>query len=202
MSLPMSTTAGDNPGTQNQLGFYYSPQKGVVPGVIGGGLFSLNPTGVIADPNWLPSDKRWSFVVTDSKGLKWLNKYPAPSPYTDYPAVIRYSEVLLNLAEALARTNGIDARAVALLNAVRNRSDPSTTYTTGSFASGDDLIAAILEERNIEFLGEGQRNNDLVRLGMTIPAKGSAPNIQPTDGSYIWPISSNELSLNTLCTDN
>ena len=73
--------------------------------------------------------------------------------------------MLLNLAEAKARTtNTVDAQAVALLNAVRNRSDAGTTFTTGSFATVADLINAILKERRIEFLGEGLRNGDLLRL--------------------------------------
>ena len=84
---------------------------------------------------------------------------------------MRYSEVLLSLAEARVRTTGaVDAQAVALLNAVRNRSDPATTFTAVAFATPDALIAAILQERNIEFLGEGLRNNDLVLLLLTIPA--------------------------------
>jgi hypothetical protein len=200
-SLPMSATSGDNPGTQNQLGFYFSPSKSAVSGGTGNGEFSLNANGVIADPTWKSTDRRRSFVVTStSGGKKWLNKYPAPSPYTDYPPVMRYSEVLLNLAEARVRsTNTVDAQAVALLNAVRQRSDATTTFAP---ASVSELLADILEERNIEFLGEGLRNGDLVRLQLPIPAKGSAPKKNPGDQGYIWPISSTELSLNPLCTDN
>ena len=200
MSLPMTATTGDNPGTQNQLGYYFSPTS--KNGGIGNGEYSLNANGVIADSGWKSTDKRRSFIFTGG-GKKWLIKYTAPSPYTDYPPVIRYSEVLLSLAEARVRTTGaVDAQAVALLNAVRNRSDPATTFTTGGFATPDALIAAILQERNIEFLGEGLRNNDLVRLMLTIPGKGSAPAYTPNNRGYIWPISSVELSLNTLCTDN
>ena len=204
LSLPMSSTAGDNPGTQNQLGLYFSPSKGTLAGGTGGSEFSLNPTGVIADPKWLPTDKRRSFIVSSTGPAKqWLNKYPSPTPYTDYPPVIRYSEVLLNLAEARARsTNSVDAQAVALLSAVRSRSDPSTTYTVASFPTVSDLIAAILQERNIEFLGEGMRNNDLVRLLLPIPGKGGVATVAPGAQGYIWPISSSELTLNTLCTDN
>lgn len=198
-SLPMTTTSGDNPGTQNQLAYYFTP--GTAPGV-GNGEFCLNPAGVIADPNWTATDRRKSFVTTIGSH-QWLTKYIAPSPYTDYPPVIRYSEVLLNLAEARVRsTNSVDPQAVALLNAVRNRSDPATTYTVASFATSTSLINAILEERNIEFLGEGIRTSDLMRLQQTIPAKGSAPSIGPNAVGYIWPISSTELSLNTLCVDN
>lgn len=192
-SMPMTTTGGDNPGTQNQLGFYYSKTTG-------NGEFSLNPAGIIANTGWTATDARRSFISTSS-GKPFLNsKYSAPSPYTDYVPVIRYTEVLLNLAEALARTNaGVDARALAILNAVRQRSDPTTVITA---TTQQQLIDAILLERRIEFLGEGLRNNDLMRLLQTIPAKGIAPSKASSDAGYIWPISNQELNLNRLMTDN
>jgi len=200
LSLPMSAGTGDAPGTQNSLASYFSPTSKVATGGVGTGEFSLNASGVIADPNWTATDKRRAFILSSITGTKkWLSKYTAPSPYTDFPPVIRYSEVLLNLAEARARTSGLDPQATALLNAVRQRSDATTTFAP---ASGPELVADIMEERNIEFLGEGLRNSDLVRLLLPIPAKGSAPQKNPTDQGYIWPISSTELSLNSLCTDN
>jgi hypothetical protein len=201
MSLPMSTGTGDAPGTQNSLASYFSPLKAIATGGVGTGEFSLNAAGVIADPNWKSTDKRRAFVIPSLTGTKkWLNKYATVSPFTDYPPVIRYAEVLLNLAEARARSvGGLDAQAIALLNAVRTRSDATTTFTP---ASNDELIADIMQERNIEFLGEGIRNWDLTRLLLPIPAKGSAPSKSPGDAGYIWPISATELSLNPLCTDN
>ncbi len=198
-SLPMSATAGDNPGGQNQLGFYFYNN-----GSVGSAEFSMNASGIIANTNWSTTDKRRGFVFTNAvTGKRYLSKYTAPSPYTDYPIVIRYPEVLLNLAEAKVRVaNAVDAQAVALLSAVRNRSDAAITYTPASFATAADLINAILLERRIEFVGEGLRNGDLMRLLQTIPAKGSAAAKTPADQGYIWPISNTELSLNTLCKDN
>ncbi len=197
-SMPMTSTDGDNPGTQNQLGYYFSKSTG-------NAEFSLNPNGIIADTKWLPSDKRRSFIAAFA-GKSFLNtKYPTGAPFTDYAPVIRYAEVLLNLAEAKVRLSPpstIDNQSVALLNAVRNRSDATTTFTAANFVTTTDLINAILNERRIEFLGEGQRNNDIMRLLQTIPAKGSAQSKLPTDVGYIWPISATELSLNILCTDN
>ena len=193
LSMPMTTTAGDNPGTQNQLGYYWSRTTG-------NGEYSLNPSGIIADAGWMPADARRAFNAVVS-GKPYLNtKYATASPFTDWAPVMRYTEVMLNLAEALARTNGgVNARALALLNAVRQRSDPSTTLAP---ATQQQLIDAIMLERRIEFLGEGLRNNDLMRLLQTIPAKGSAPSKAPGDQNYIWPISSDELAFNHLMTDN
>jgi hypothetical protein len=194
LSMPMSSTAGDNPGTQNQLGFYFAKTTG-------NGEFSLNPSGIIANAGWTATDaRRVGFVATVS-GKPYLNlKYNGASPYTDWAPIIRYSEVLLNLAEALARTNaGINVRSLALLNAVRQRSDPTTILAP---VTQTDLINAILLERRIEFLGEGIRNIDQMRLLQTIPAKGSIAAKAPGEQGYIWPISADELSLNPLMTDN
>lgn len=192
-SMPMTSTGGDNPGTQNQLGYYWSRTTG-------NGEFSLNPSGIYANTGWTATDARRSFNATVS-GKPYLNtKFNAPSPYTDWAPVIRYSEVLLNLAEALARTNaGVNARALALLNAVRQRSDATTILAPLTQA---DLINAILLERRIEFLGEGLRNFDIMRLLQTIPAKGGVLAKAPGEPGYIWPISADELSLNPLMTDN
>jgi hypothetical protein len=196
LSMPMSSTAGDFPGTQNQLGFYFYNN-----GSVGSSEYTVNPAGILANAGWVATDKRKAnLIYTNAGGKKFVSKYTTGSPYTDYVPVMRYSEVMLNLAEALARTGtGVDARALALLNAVRQRSDPTTTLAP---ATQQALIDAILIERQIEFLGEGLRNNDLMRLLQTIPAKGSAPSKAPGDQGYIWPISSDELSLNHLMTDN
>jgi starch-binding outer membrane protein, SusD/RagB family len=196
-SVPMSTATGDAPGTQNQLGFYFY-QNGSTPG---SSEYSLINTGIFGNANWGAADaRRTALVFVNGTGKGFVAKYKTGSPYTDYPPVMRYSEVLLNLAEALARTNaGVDARALALVRAVRNRSDAAAVIAPATQA---ELIAAIMLERRIELLGEGLRNNDILRLLQPFPAKGSAPVKNPGDPGYIWPISSDELSLNPLMTDN
>lgn len=197
LSMPM--TADETPGTQNQLGYYYSPTSGQ--GGVGNGEYALNPDGIIANTGWTAADKRRSsFVYTSPNGRVWLTKYKVRSPYTDWVPVIRYAEVLLNLSEALVReTNSVDARALALLNEVRKRSDPATTLAPADFNA---MIDALLTERRIEFLGEGRRSPDLLRLGLTIPAKGAVVAVPSNDIKYIWPISAAELLLNTKMVDN
>lgn len=197
-SMPFNGTT-ETPGTQNQLGYYF----GVSALNGGNGEYSLNANGIIANADWKATDKRRTFIYTAATGKKYLAKYSGVSPFTDYAPVIRYAEVLLNLAEARVRTtNAVDPQAVALLNAVRMRSDPTTSFTTGSFASAAALIDAILTERRIEFLGEGLRSPDLLRLLMPIPGKSNVAAVGPTAQSYIWPISATELLLNPLAVDN
>lgn len=191
--LSMPYNANEVPNSQNALGDY-----------IGGGSaqeFYLNTTnGVYNDPNWKSTDLRKTTLLQTIKSKIYTAKYPTASPgFIDWVPVMRYPEVLLNYAEALARNSGtVDPTAVALLNAVRQRSDPSTVYTVASFADATALENAILEERNIEFLGEGLRWFDLWRLDLTIPAKGTVPAVAPTSSSYIWPMSGNEQLTNHL----
>lgn len=108
-------------------------------------------------------------ATSPGRGAYFTNKYPDATARTDNAPIIRYAEVLLNAAEAIARTTtGVDARALALLNAVRNRALPAGSaarYTAASFASNTELVQAILNERRIEFLAEGIRWMDIHRLG-------------------------------------
>jgi hypothetical protein len=200
LSMPFTSNSADAPGTQNDLrSYFYSAVNGV------GSIYSLNPSGVIADAGWLKSDTRRTLIdtskATANLGKIYTKKYPTATP-SDYVVVIRWAEVLLNLAEARVRnTNTVDAQAIALLNAVRGRSDATTVFTAGNFATPASLTNAILTERRIEFLGEGLRNNDLMRLLQTIPAKGVAPARTPSEDGYIWPASSDEKALNKLWSD-
>lgn len=189
-SMPMTTVSA--PGTQNSLMYYY----------MGNTEYTLNEDGIIGNADWLGSDARRDFVGSNSFGAI-LTKFPTDNPWTDFVPVIRYSEVLLNLGEALARSTGsVDARAVSLLNAVRNRADAATTFTAADFSNADALADAFLTERNIEFLGEGIRSLDILRLGLPFPAKGNVAAVPSSSNSYIWPISEDELIYNPLMTPN
>lgn len=202
-SMPMTSTAGDFPDTQNQLAFYWTPIASL--GGVGNGEYSVNPAGILANTaQFTATDKRRSFILSTNSGTKlWNMKFKTPNPYTDWVPVIRYAEVLLNLAEAKVRsTNSIDAQSIALLNAVHSRSDAAKVFTAGDFATPADFLLAIDNERRMEFMGEGHRSRDVTRLLATFPAHGSAPAKALNDVGYIWPIPSTELSLNSLCVDN
>lgn len=196
--LSMPFASNEAPGTQNQLGYYYGPAS--FNG--GNGEYSLSPTGIISNAGWKATDARRTLIITAS-GKQYSSKYAAAAPFTDWAPVIRYAEVLLNLAEARVRSaNTVDAQAIALLNAVRKRSDPSTTFAAGDFANSTALADAILIERRIELLAEGLAGTDLTRLQLPLPAKPGVTAMPSTGQQYIWPISSNELLLNPLMTDN
>lgn len=198
MILSMPFTALDVPGTQNGLGWYYNP------GPNGGGEFALNTAapGIAADAGWRPEDARRALTVV-SGGQTWLRKFPNPNNAADPSPVIRYAEVMLNLAEALARNEagaGVNARALTILNAIRQRSDP--TITAFAPATKDELVALILTERRIEFLGEGFRTSDIARIGGSFPAKGTVGAVAPSADQYVWPISIAELLVNKQAQQN
>jgi hypothetical protein len=107
---------------------------------------------------------------------------------------------MLNVAEAEARqAASVNARALALVNAVRQRSDATTTFAP---ASKDDLIATILTERRIELLGEGFRTSDVTRTGAPFNSKASIPAYPSSSDLYIWPISQAEIITNKAMQQN
>jgi starch-binding outer membrane protein, SusD/RagB family len=199
-SLPM--TSVEAPGGQNSLAYYWNTAPG-------NAEYYLNTAGTIANPVYATAsvDARKNFVFTNT-GQKWLSKFKQPSTFHDYIPVIRYPEVLLNYAEALARAGDAASlvRARALVAAVRNRSDAAYVFPAAAVTTQAALIATILQEKKIEFLGEGFRTPDLQRLLQTLPGKasasGSAPAVTAAENRYIWPIPASETSINTLAVPN
>jgi hypothetical protein len=156
----IENSALDNATNNGSLSqFYYTVRS----------LVCVSPIIINAD-FWLESDLRRTQLLKRNTygGINafWSWKYRAGTVMNDWTPILRYAEVLLNYAEAEARQNGVTAKAVSLLNAVRNRAvtTPALQYTTASFADVDALMKAILQEREIEFLAEGRRWPDIHRL--------------------------------------
>lgn len=133
-------------------------------------LVSLSPVLYNAK-FWLANDKRRTQLVAFSDKysksvLYWVDKYKTKEKMADWTPLIRYAEVILNYAEADARKNGVTTLSVNLLNQVRNRAVTTAgdQFTIASFSTTQDLMKAILQERRIEFVGEGRRWSDIHRL--------------------------------------
>ena len=77
--------------------------------------------------------------------------------YDNNLRVYRYSETLLNAAELLLATGGSTADAKNYLNLVHHRA--------GLVDDVEATLDNIIEERRLEFVGEGKRYWDLVRTG-------------------------------------
>lgn len=78
--------------------------------------------------------------------------------------LIRFAEIILTRAEALARLNGVNDESINLLNRIRSRSLPSATpYLSSDFSNGDALVQKILLQRKFELAFEGLHRYDLIR---------------------------------------
>lgn len=99
----------------------------------------------------------------------WLKKYrPMTENSKDCPTsknlnynnnkrIYRYAETLLNAAELLVETGGSASEALGYLNQIRSRAGLANATTCD--------IPTLLNERHLEFCGEGKRYFDLVRTG-------------------------------------
>lgn len=187
-SIPMSSL--DSYTGQSSIAYIYNTNL----------EYYLNPAGILGDAQWRTTDKRRDLTRTVS-GKQYFKKYAKPSPFLDYIPVIRYSEVLLNYAEAAAKTGNLTLSA-NLLKAVHQRSDASYVFAPAVLSDPNQLIEAIWKERRIELLGEGFRGPDLLRNLQTLPAKGDSklqtPAVTPSDANYIFPPANTELATNKL----
>jgi hypothetical protein len=193
----MPMTATEQPGTQNGLAHYFT--------TIGQGGNDEYPINQ-ASQNWtntaFPADDARRLLTMESAGEIYINKFPT-FPHIDWVPVIRWAEVILNIAEAEALSLGVTQKAVDMLNAVYKRSNPTATdYVVGDFANGAALAARILAERNMEFLGEGLKNMDTMRKLLPHAAKPTVDAVPINDVRYAWPIPQTEMNTNLDVQDN
>jgi starch-binding outer membrane protein, SusD/RagB family len=159
----MENAATNNPGVNAALASQYKRRQ----------LVAISPI-IWRNSYWLENDKRRTegqMVLTrkNATGVVtgiFTEKYKDDVNYTDASPMMRYAEVLLNIAEAYARNNNV-AEGLNYLNMVRDRAladKAAQTYTASSFADNVALLRAILAERRIELAMEGRRWPDISRL--------------------------------------
>lgn len=127
---------------------------------------------------------------------------------SDNVRIIRYAEVWLNKAEALAREGGAAnlTEAIDMINTLSSARGSSTVYTVGS---QQDVIDDVLAERRLELAFEGQRLYDLLRHGKDIPYVPSkavnfttGADIPYGSGMLALPIPQNEMDANSNMVQN
>jgi len=162
----MESSETSNPGVNGALASQYNRRN----------LVSMSPI-IWRHEGWLRDDKRRQgseaendpeAMVRFLAGRVLTAKYKRVSAMDDLSPMMRYPELLLNLAEAYAR-EGDAANALTYLNMVRDRSlaDPATqSYDLQDDFNGDaiNVLEAILLERRIELVMEGSRWPDIHRL--------------------------------------
>jgi hypothetical protein len=161
---------------------------------------------------------------------KWRREYELDKPMnknytpTNFP-MLRYSDVLLMVAEAENEVNGPTQTAYDAINQVRRRGYGFGLDTASVIAdlpaglSKDDLRKQLQDERARELCFEGQRKPDLIRWGLFLTAMqsqavefatyasstyryaGQAAG-RVTQRHLLYPIPTKELSLNKSMTQN
>ncbi|CAN5659272.1 RagB/SusD family nutrient uptake outer membrane protein [soil metagenome] len=124
----------------------------------------------------------------------------------DFP-VIRYADVLLMYAEA-SNEIGDATEAHKYINIVRKRArfnGVTDLNTVPDYVnlSQDAFRIAVLKERRMEFVAEGQRWFDLVRtkkLEALVPV--AKPGITPASKHYLYPVPQREIDLNAKLVQN
>ncbi|HSR42534.1 MAG TPA: RagB/SusD family nutrient uptake outer membrane protein, partial [Longimicrobiales bacterium] len=137
----------------------------------------------------------WSFDGTRSDGIQVV-KFPTTIGGENLH-VIRFAEVKLLLAEALAEQGSL-AEAVQHLNDVRTRARAAPYDFVAGTTSQEAVLDWIHTERRLELAFEGERWFDLVRTGTAASVLGSA--FQAHEA--LWPIPVRELDVAPNLTQN
>lgn len=180
-------------------------------------IFSTAAGPTTTNPVYLSKQVLSAFEPTDQRASKWINrkivgtdtfnysfKYKSAtqnSPVTEYLIVLRLSEQYLIRAEARARQGHLQ-EAISDLNIVRSRAGLPDTST----ATQEELLGAILHERQVEFFTEmGHRWFDLKRtrsvnavMSIVTPLKGG---VWESTAEY-YPIPFKDLQLNPNLVQN
>lgn len=143
-------------------------------------------------------DVRKDMISVSGTTYRNIGKYPSRDPYKDDIPVIRFEEIVLTYAEALAR-NGKAGEALVQLNKI-----PSNR---GAAPYASATLSNILLERRKELAFEGLRFYDLARNGMAIPKVDLKQTFGDTDlafGDYrfAFPIPATERGANSNVDQN
>lgn len=177
---------GDNPNTNNALGQHYSPSLRADIQVLPTYVSLMSAT-----------DKRKTELVTQKSGAFYTLKYTSVS---DWAPILRYSEVILTKAEALAnQSTGVDAQALALVNDIRHRSAPAENIIATSKSA---LLEAILKERRIELAFEGHGIFDFLRTKRSIPAHSTVAEQAYGSNFVVLPIPFDDMQKNANLVQN
>jgi hypothetical protein len=152
----VAMNGADNPNTNNALGQHYAPDKR-------GDIQISNEYVALMD---ITKDLRYKNLTKLQGGATWTTKYIGT---TDWVPVVRYAEMMLIKAEALANLNATavaDVTATGWINNLRTKRGADAIAPV----TKTDQITAILNERRIELAFEGQGEFDYLRTGRGIPA--------------------------------
>jgi starch-binding outer membrane protein, SusD/RagB family len=144
-------------------------------------------------------------------GKFWDQEAEPRANNTDSDVIyLRLADIMLIYAEALNEiNNGPTQEAYDMINAIRQRARYNGIVEQDilpdlSGLSYQEFKDAILQERQWEFVMEGQRYHDLVRMGKLVETveNSGKPNINPQSFHVLLPIPQRERGLNSNLTQN
>lgn len=194
MIFALPSTTKDKPNTQMSCAEYYHPNAQV--------SWIDEENGIAAKEGYfLAEDARVSKLVSeaDGNGYRYSLKYMDYGGHLDWVPLMRYAEVVLNLAECYANKTDGTATAKSLLSQVRRRSlDAEDDAIDIESMSGGAVKTAVYDERRLEFLAEGLRGFDIIRRGESFVKNNAfvSINVAPGAKGYTWPIPDQEKSYN------
>ncbi len=173
----LAVTAADNPGI-NGLFYIYQGNYGDIE--VTQDLYNA----------YEAKDVRKELYSVKDETIRMVGKYPSADA-VDNIRIIRYEEVVLNYAEALAQTNSPEALTYLNLIATNRGATPYTQATVDN----------VLLERRKELAMEGHRAFDLLRNGRGIPYVDPRQTFTKTgipfgSPALAFPIPLNEISAN------
>lgn len=201
-------------GEGSYFASYFTPQPaGITIQVAGGASFNIGTLDLYR--SFEKGDLRKNLVGVYTKGLsdsaqfyyytrKFLDTPPASGEGENNWIVIRYSDVLLMLAEVLNEQPGKTSEALTVLQNVRTRAGLKTDMSLNQV----NTRTLIKRERRVEFCHEGQRWSDLVRWNdylsvMTnFKTKFNVPSMAIDANKKLFPIPQREITLNPKLTQN
>jgi starch-binding outer membrane protein, SusD/RagB family len=170
----------------NELGYYY----------LFDGRWEVAPTANLYAA-YSATDARRRFTAgkdgSDYEGTKFPTTIGAEDLH-----VIRFAEVVLIKAEALARLNRLP-EAVTEYNKIRVRAKLAPHVLGVDVTSQANVLTAIENERRLELALEGDRFPDLVRTGRAMAVLGLPAN---RAFQLLYPIPSRELIVSPALTQN
>lgn len=147
----------------NQLGWYYISSAF-------GGRGEIAPQQSLMDAYEEGDARRATTIFGDEERAAHGIKFPSTAG-AENPHVIRFAEVILIKAEALARQNRL-AEAVDEYNRLRVRANLLPHVLGEDVTSADEVLEAIWHERRLELALEGDRLSDLNRTGRAVEVLG------------------------------
>lgn len=178
--LPMPDTDRHdyNPATD-----YADPRLFLTIGIPGTPYMFNSKYIIDRSPVWSRSNGLYGYNISLKHNVDPDSKYLVKGAWWGSPMnriVLRYADVVLMRAEALAQLGQNPAEVIALLNSLRNRARLSTSMIAdyealygvrinvrpynGSYSQAE-LIAMVRHERRVELAMESERFFDLVRWG-------------------------------------